>query len=630
MKIHGKWPLLGWFFLLISTSTFSQTLLNQFPFSAKSIQINHSTSHPEGNLLVAGYFYGNSANLNGFTVSALKPISSTVEHRVTAFVAKLKPNGTVLWALPIHSNRQFFGFMGSADMIHYSLFSMNGNSFNGSDNYSHTVAQFLSVSANGDVYVAGNTAADTLSVGSQELAINSSNRTYLNFPYQNMNVFISRISSSGTPVWTKVLKGESMRVKELVWQQDRINCLIQGVVQQEIPSSGFSFQDQIGLRMISLNSSGALQAENVTVTHSPGTILRAMVFPSSRQPSDTASFLPITYATEVNSRVTFHKYRSNGGLAGVESATNLSNFSYGAQGLARTPANSFYVSHSFKAEGSSDTTTIFQNVVGSNLGGSTIFLLNRISSEGCLEWSRAVQGELYNLVADAEENVYALVWDTLAYQSQNIAEKYQTEYFGDTINGGVTIIFQARPAAMKLVKYNRRGSKVLDVSLPMFQRPDNMIPWDFTFGNSWHVPTVPVSISRIKNDSITLAGGKFVCHIRDISGDSVFIINPLVCSPKELFHPVITRVSSKEGTAQSDLLLSPNPAAQLLHVQIEGEIGQKAQLSICDLQGKTLWKKAWTGKSEAQQIDISSLQRGFYMIRLESNETVVSRRFVKQ
>lgn len=629
IKMHFIWSIFGWISFLTSVSSYSQTLLNQFPFSAKSIQINHSTSDPEGNLLVGGYFYGNSANLNGFTVSALKPISSSVEHRVTAFVAKLKPNGTVLWALPVHSNRRFFGFTGSADPIHFSLFSINGSSFNGSDNYSHAVAQFLSVTSNGDVYVAGSTAADTLTVGSQELAINPSNRTYSNLPSQNMNVFISRITSSGTPVWTKVLKGESLRVKELVWQQDRIKCLIQGVVQQEIPSSGFSFQGQIGLRMISLNSSGAVQSENITVTHSPGTVLRTMIFPSSRLPSDTESYLPITYASEINSMATFQKYRSNGVLAGVENATNLSNLSYGAQGLARTPTNSYYVSHSFKAEGMSDTTTIFQNLVGSNLGGATIFLLNRISSDGCLEWSRAVQGELYNLVTDSDESVYALLWDTLSNQSQNIVEKYQTEYYGDTISGGVTIIFQPRPAAMKLLKYNRRGSKVLDVSLPMFKRPDNMIPWDFTFGNSWQMPTMPVSISRIKNDSITVAGGKFVCHFRDNSADSAFIINPLVCTPRALFRPLITRVSSREGTTQSDLQLSPNPAANVLRVQIGGEIGQKARLIICDLQGKTLWQKVFIGTLEAQQIDISQLQQGLYMIRLESNETVVSQRFVK-
>jgi hypothetical protein len=318
-------------------------------------------------------------------------------------------------------------------------------------------------------------------------------------------------------------------------------------------------------------------------------------------------------------------------LIGVENTSAKPDVTYGVQGLASTQSQSFYVSHNFSFSGAFDTTTIFQNTIPYPAFEPTAFLLNRFNPDGCLEWSRIQMGEVYNLITDDQENVFGLVWDTLSRQSLFGNTDYGITYYGDTVApGGSPILLSAKPAAMRLVKYNRKGSKLLDIQLPMYERPDNMIPWDITFANDWHMPGAPLTITRIKNDTITLAGGKVICHIKDNSPDSTFTITPVTCDPKVLFRPISTEISKRNSADPSEILLSPNPASQTLTVLFSKEMEANTFITITDLQGKIVWHKKWDGNQNSALLDISGLLEGIYMIQIKTGQTVVSKRFVKQ
>jgi hypothetical protein len=605
----------------------SQTVLNQFPFLAKSIQLNHSTSDGEGNLVVCGYFYGNSADLNGYVLNALKPINSIKEHRVTAFVAKMKMNGTVLWALPFHGNRHFSGFMSQLD-----TFSMNPQ-YKGNDNYSHTIAQYVSINQIGDIYVGGNTGADTLTVGTIPMGIRPGSGPIDGY-WDNMNIFVTRISGAGNPIWTTIFKGENLRIKEMVVKQDRINCFIQGVIQEVKPSNGFVFQTDLGARMVSLGSSGNVLAETQTVNFASWQILRTRTFPSFHPPLNLNFYIPFTRSNPnslpTNSMATFQKFNANGGLLGQEMSTGFAPASAGAIGLATTSNGGYYVSHVTSLFGGSsqeDTTTIFQNVVTLPNANSANFLLHKFTSDGCKEWTRTEKGELYNLVIDQDENLYGLIYDTTAFLNQGSYTDlaYTQPYFGDSLYQGTLYLVPKSPA-VKLVKYNKKGSKIMDVSLSMFNKHDRMIPWDHMFGDEWYRAGIPASISRIKNDTITITGGKLICHIKDNSQDSVFISNPVSCQSKILFRSMVSVLSN--NFEQVDFKLAPNPADDQIDIQLSSVCSQKTNIKISGIQGKIMLTKSIEDGIQFENIKLNAFPPGIYILSLESAGKVVTRKFV--
>lgn len=80
---------------------------------------------------------------------------------------------------------------------------------------------------------------------------------------------------------------------------------------------------------------------------------------------------------------------------------------------------------------------------------------------------------------------------------------------------------------------------------------------------------------------------------------------------------------SAEESELKDIRLSPNPTSGV--IQIIGEsIDNNATLEVLNLTGQTLMKTAFSNS-----IDVSSLERGNYLIHISSNEGVIVKKFVK-
>lgn len=90
---------------------------------------------------------------------------------------------------------------------------------------------------------------------------------------------------------------------------------------------------------------------------------------------------------------------------------------------------------------------------------------------------------------------------------------------------------------------------------------------------------------------------------------------------KLLFHVHFLNVGVEEY-ADDNIRIFPNPATDVLN--IEGENIQQVQ--ICDMLGKTVLNNSITDN----HIDISSLDDGFYLVRVTSGQGVAVKKFIKR
>jgi hypothetical protein len=74
-----------------------------------------------------------------------------------------------------------------------------------------------------------------------------------------------------------------------------------------------------------------------------------------------------------------------------------------------------------------------------------------------------------------------------------------------------------------------------------------------------------------------------------------------------------TYTGVEELYQQTSIRLYPNPATNQLHIQLESKSGKPTSMTICDMTGKAV--KHWYQAAKTQQIDISTLPAGNYIIK---------------
>ncbi|NOX84566.1 MAG: T9SS type A sorting domain-containing protein [Chlorobi bacterium] len=88
-----------------------------------------------------------------------------------------------------------------------------------------------------------------------------------------------------------------------------------------------------------------------------------------------------------------------------------------------------------------------------------------------------------------------------------------------------------------------------------------------------------------------------------------------------------------ENRNNGELLVYPNPAQNILNVEFKAEVSGNVQVIVVNLTGQKLLQKevdATNGK-QSLRFDISGLQQGLYIIKIQSgNEVVLTRQFVKR
>ena len=89
-----------------------------------------------------------------------------------------------------------------------------------------------------------------------------------------------------------------------------------------------------------------------------------------------------------------------------------------------------------------------------------------------------------------------------------------------------------------------------------------------------------------------------------------------------------------EGTnnfMSNDILLFPNPTSDLLKIMLPTNFVESSfTFQIIDLNGATIFEKSNTrDKQQLQTIDVSGLKQGMYVLRVASNNTVKTIKFIK-
>jgi len=90
-----------------------------------------------------------------------------------------------------------------------------------------------------------------------------------------------------------------------------------------------------------------------------------------------------------------------------------------------------------------------------------------------------------------------------------------------------------------------------------------------------------------------------------------------------IFVQIILQTSLLKINTNVDVSVTPNPASNILFVTGLNEI---AKISIFDLNGNLLYGK----ESDNYQIDISNYQVGIYIVKIETANWIVTKKFIKQ
>lgn len=106
--------------------------------------------------------------------------------------------------------------------------------------------------------------------------------------------------------------------------------------------------------------------------------------------------------------------------------------------------------------------------------------------------------------------------------------------------------------------------------------------------------------------------------------DSVFYVTTVNDFHVLNLHGATIGLSELDNT--SKILLSPNPATDIIHVEFQD--AESYQIAIIDTKGIIHYSNQIA--NQAQEIDISNFESGIYFIRLFSKGRVMNRKFVKQ
>ena len=80
--------------------------------------------------------------------------------------------------------------------------------------------------------------------------------------------------------------------------------------------------------------------------------------------------------------------------------------------------------------------------------------------------------------------------------------------------------------------------------------------------------------------------------------------------------------------SSSDILLFPNPASQLLTLEIPSNY-RIGSIEILDMQGRTIHVQAYNSSNGKYQIPVSEISNGIYFISINTDQGNITKRFVK-
>ena len=159
-------------------------------------------------------------------------------------------------------------------------------------------------------------------------------------------------------------------------------------------------------------------------------------------------------------------------------------------------------------------------------------------------------------------------------------------------------------------------------------------PIVITAGSGWQEVTVPIQPS----DFTVLPGGSgltpsqvlsSVVEMRILSNPNASWIGESGLRVMDLNDiTASTTLSTNEIVSTNEFSISPNPATSKLNVYLP-QNSKNASISVYDVLGKKVYSKSIDALTSTS-IDVSNWNSGVYIIRISSDNTTQTKRFVKQ
>ena len=146
----------------------------------------------------------------------------------------------------------------------------------------------------------------------------------------------------------------------------------------------------------------------------------------------------------------------------------------------------------------------------------------------------------------------------------------------------------------------------------------------WTWGAGTHNLRATSGTESFDSGFFTGAGNTFTYTFNQVGSTNY------VCDPHAGNMNGTVTVTSTAGITKNNLLsfdMYPNPVSDMLTVQLPTGT-EKAEVSIIDYTGRLVFSK--TISSNDTSIDVQSISRGIYIIRVASNAKIGVQRFIKK
>jgi hypothetical protein len=90
-----------------------------------------------------------------------------------------------------------------------------------------------------------------------------------------------------------------------------------------------------------------------------------------------------------------------------------------------------------------------------------------------------------------------------------------------------------------------------------------------------------------------------------------------------LDYAIAPKHQPQTALKNGELKVYPNPASNQLSVELTNEIQGTIVIEIYDINGKLVLNQLLNAKQKSQNIDISTVKKGIYNLRVKANDDIV-------
>ena len=92
---------------------------------------------------------------------------------------------------------------------------------------------------------------------------------------------------------------------------------------------------------------------------------------------------------------------------------------------------------------------------------------------------------------------------------------------------------------------------------------------------------------------------------------------------------MIKKLKNSALITNHDIKISPNPATNILHIQGLSS-SSNIEVTVVDFAGNVALSVKLSAFSTSYNLNIASLKQGNYLLKIETNDGVVTKQFIKQ